>query len=53
MRGGGCSGSRSPSLVTMLANKIRGRKPKPPSGPPRTRTVNGVVMKSTGSELHT
>ena len=40
-------------LVTMLANKIRGRKPKPPSGPPRTRTVNGVVMKSTGSELHT
>ena len=40
-------------LVAMLVNKIRRRPPKPPTGPPRTRTINGVAMTSTGTLIHT
>ena len=40
-------------LVSMLVNKIRRRSPKTAIGPPRMRTINGVVMTSTGMEVHT
>ena len=40
-------------LVSMLVNKIRGRKPQKPQGPPRMRTRTAVVMESTGTHLTT
>ena len=40
-------------LVAMLVNKIRRRTPKPPTGPPRMRTINGVIMTSAGTVIHT
>ena len=40
-------------IVSMLVSKIRRRQPKPPTGPPRVRTINGIAMTSTGALIHT